>query len=113
VCVVNPSNYPVSGILVRESYQNYSAESEGYEENMYTNAQGCVHFPAKRTRASALRRAAAILASATGGGHASFGPYSYVTAFSEGNRGDDIRGGYEYAWQGSPVQERSILILRK
>jgi len=33
VCVVNESNRPVPGVLVRESYQNYSAESGGNEED--------------------------------------------------------------------------------
>jgi hypothetical protein len=112
VCVVNESNRPVPGVLVRESYQNYSAEYGGNEEDQYADARGCVHFAPKLTRASVVRRLIAIARSATAGVHASFGPYDYVTAFQGGARGDDVRGGYEYAWTGSPRHVDSTLVLR-
>jgi hypothetical protein len=48
-CVVDESSKPVPGVLVRESYQNYSAESEGHEEGQYSDANGCVHFAPKLT----------------------------------------------------------------
>jgi hypothetical protein len=112
VCVVNESNRPVPGVLVRESYQNYSAEYGGNEEDKYADARGCVHFAPKLTRASVVRRLIAIARSATAGVHASFGPYDYVTAFQGGARGDDVRGGYEYAWTGSPRHVDSSLVLR-
>lgn len=102
-CVVDESNKPVPGVLVRESYQNYSAESEGHEEDQYSDANGCVHFAPKLTRASLLRRLIEIAHSAMAGVHASFGPYADVTAFQGNARGDDVRGGYEYAWTGRLV----------
>lgn len=111
-CVVDESHKPVSGVLIRESYQNYSAESEGHEEDRYADANGCVHFASKVTRASLLSRVVEIVRSATGGVHSSFGPYAYVTAFQGNAYSDDVRGGYEYAWQGTPRHVDSSLVLR-
>jgi len=76
------------------------------------DAKGCVHFAPKLTKASVLRRLIAIARSGTAGVHASFGPYDYVTAFQGGAHGEDVRGGYEYAWTGSPRHVDSSLILR-
>lgn len=111
-CVVDETGRPVSDVLVRESYQNYSAESEGHKEDEYSGANGCVHFSLKLTSASLLRRFLAIIGSGTAGVHASFGPYDYVTAFDGGARGDDVRGGFDYAWKGSPRHVDSLLVLR-
>ena len=111
-CVIDESSRPVPGVLVRESYQNYSAESEGHEEDQYSDANGCVHFASKSISASLLRRLIAIAHSGMAGVHASFGPYDYVTAFRGGARGDDVRGGYDYAWTGSPPHVDSSLVLR-
>jgi len=111
-CVIDESSRPVPGVLVRESYQNYSAESEGHEEDQYSDANGCVHFASKSISASLLRRLIAIAHSGMAGVHASFGPYDYVTAFRGGARGDDVRGGYDYAWTGSPRHVDSSLVLR-
>jgi len=112
VCVVDESNNPVSRILVRESYQNYSAEWQGHEEDLYTDARGCVQFAPKTFRSSLVKRMSAIFTSAMGGVHASFGPYADVTAFSGNLIGDDIKGGYEYAWEWSPSHMDSLLVLR-
>jgi hypothetical protein len=111
-CVIDESSKPVPGVLVRENYQNYSAESEGHQEDRYSDANGCVHFAPKLTRASLLRRAIEIAYSAMAGVHASFGPYAYVIAFQGDARGDDVRGGYEYTWTGSPRHVDSSLVLR-
>jgi hypothetical protein len=112
VCVLDESNRPVAGVLVRESYQNYSAELQGQEEDLYTDANGCVSFLPKRVKSSLLKRLGVILSSATGGVHASFGPHSSVTAFRAGKVGDDIRAGLLFSWEGSPTQMKSILHLR-
>jgi len=112
VCVVDESNNPVSRILVRESYKNYSAEWQGHEEDLFTDASGCVRFAPKAVRSSLAKRLAVIFTSALGGVHASFGPYDYVIAFSGNLRGDDIKGGYEYAWKGTPSRVDSLLVLR-
>jgi hypothetical protein len=112
VCVVDEANNPVARVLVRESYQNYSAEMQGREEDLYTDTRGCVRFPAKSVRSSLMKRLTVFCSAALGGVHASFGPYAYVTAFSGQLRGDDVRGGYEFSWKGSPGQVDSMLVLR-
>src|ERR1019366_7923885 len=112
-CVVDASNTPVSGVLVRESYQNYSAEFSAHEQDLYTDAKGCVHFSTKKVTSPLFMRLLAILSSATAGVHASYGPNSYVIAF-EGNRtGADVRNGYIYTWTGGPQQEASTLKLHE
>ena len=112
VCVLDESNRPVGGVLVRESYQNYSAELEGHEEDLYTDAGGCVSFLPRHVKSSLLKRIVVMLLSATAGGHASFGPHSSVTAFRAGQVGDDIRGGLLFVWEGAPTRMRSVLRLR-
>ena len=112
VRVVDESNAPVSGVLVRESYQNYSAEWSGHEEDQYSDSRGCARFAPKMIRSSLLKRLAVTITSALGGVHASFGPYDYVTAFSGNLRGDDVRGGLEFAWKGTPSHVDSLLTLR-
>ena len=111
VTVMDQAGNPLPNVLVRESYQNYSAETIGHEEDRYTDAQGDVHFAAKRIYAPFRIRLAVTAFSVLGGAHASFGPHSYVTAFSGANTGDDARGGHLYAWEGSPTHETSRLVL--
>jgi hypothetical protein len=112
VCVVDEANQPVRGVLVRESYQNYSAEWQGHEEDQYTDEHGCVHFAPKAAWISPLKRLAVIATSALAGVHASFGPNAYVIAFHENLSGDDVKGGIEYAWKGAPSHVDSTLVLR-
>ena len=113
VYVVDESNHPVAKVLVRESYQNYSAELQGHEEDLYTDETGHVHFSPKWISVSFLMRLRAMASSANAGVHASFGPRSYVTAFRGKEVGDDVRDGYLYQWQGSPSQVVSHLILKR
>jgi len=112
VCVVNESGTPAVGVLVRESYENYSAEWGDHEEDQYSDARGCVRFARKTIIAPQVIRLAAILTSALGLAHASFGPHSYVTAFSEDFRADDERNGRIYDWNGSPSEVSSKIVLR-
>jgi hypothetical protein len=112
-CVVDTSNRPASGVLVRQSYQNYSAEFSAHDEDLYTNAKGCVHFATKKITSPLLIRLFAILSSATAGVHASFGPYSSVVAFEGAQTRNDVRNGYIYSWTGTSKHESSILTLRE
>jgi hypothetical protein len=112
VCVVNEVSSPVEGVLVRESYQDYSAERTGHEADLSTPASGCVRFPPRPLQATILKRAFATISSATAGVHASFGPHAYVTAFAGSQRGDDVRDSYVYDWHGSPDVVNSTLTLR-
>jgi hypothetical protein len=98
-CVLDESNKPVHSVLVRESYKNDSAESEGHEEDQYSDANGCVHFVPKLTRASRPGRLIEIAHSVMAGVHASFGPYDYVTAFQgkrPANAHPPSRQGHEF-----------------
>jgi hypothetical protein len=54
--VVDPQGKPIEGALVRESWQNYSFEEEGHEEQRHTDATGHVVFPSRTVKASALTR---------------------------------------------------------
>lgn len=110
--VVDKSGNPVSGISVRESYQNYSAELTGHEETGITEVNGQVHFDAKVLRASLLKRFVAVIHSAMAGVHASFGPHAFVFAFGSGMEGDwvDSRG-YVGDWTGSPSSISTRIIV--
>jgi hypothetical protein len=113
VCVVDASNRPVSGALVREAYQNYSAEFSSHDQDLYTDAKGCVHFSTKKVTSPLFMRMLAILYAAAAGVHASFGPNSYVIAFEGTLTGEDVRSGYIYTWTGAPQQEASTLKLHE
>src|SRR4051794_30833095 len=82
VLVTDQSGRPVSGVTVRLTYRNYSAERESHEVNAITDAQGHARFSAQTLSTSLGRRIAAMLSSATAGVHASFGPHASVSAFS-------------------------------
>lgn len=47
---------PIQGVVVRQSWQHYSFESEGHKEDLRTDANGRVTFAQRTIRASALRR---------------------------------------------------------
>ncbi len=84
VWVTDQSGQPVSGITVRLTYRNYSAEQESHEIDATTNAHGHVAFKAQTLSASLGRRVAATLQSAAAGVHASFGAHATVFAFGNG-----------------------------
>jgi hypothetical protein len=113
VCVVDASGRPVPGTLVREFYQNYSAEFDGHQEDLYSDWQGLVHFSKKHVTAPLLIRLMAILYEASALAHGSYGPDSYVIAFNSTRTGNDVRNGLIYAWKGSSNHETSILTLRE
>ena len=46
-CVVDETSRPLPGILVRESYQNYSVESEGHEEDQYSGCERLRSLPSE------------------------------------------------------------------
>jgi hypothetical protein len=56
VLVVTEDWRPIQGTLVRQSWQNYSLESEGHEQDLKTDDGGRVTFPRRTMRASVLRR---------------------------------------------------------
>ena len=112
VQVFDKAGNPSSGISVRESYQNYSAEFTGHEETGVTDVNGWVHFDAKILRASPLKRFVAVVRSAMGGVHASFGPHAFVFAFGRGMEGDWVDShGYVGDWTGSPSSMSTHIIV--
>jgi hypothetical protein len=112
VQVLDKAGNPATGISVRESYQNYSAELTGHEETEITDINGQVHFDAKTLRASALNRFVAVIHSLMGGVHASFGQHAFVFAFGHGVEGSwvDSRG-YVGDWTGSPSSMSTRIIV--
>ena len=93
VLVVTEDWKPVQGALVRQSWQNYSVEADGHEEDLPTDETGRVSFPRRTVRASLLWRIYRPVANIlTQGIHASFGvqtetlPLGDVTAKPVGQK---------------------------
>ena len=79
VLVMTNDMHPVRDALVRQSWQNYSLEREGHEEDLRTDAHGRVTFPTRTIRAPLVWRVLGPLASVAGQGvHASFGVRTYM-----------------------------------
>jgi len=69
--------HPIKGALIRQSWQNYSLEREGHEEDLPTDSHGRVTFPKRTIRAPLIWRALGPLADIAGQGvHASFGVHT-------------------------------------
>src|SRR6478672_4758177 len=72
VLVVTRDMHPVKDALVRQTWQDYSLEKTGHEEDLRTDFQGRVTFPARTVRANLVWRVLGPLASIGGQGvHAS------------------------------------------
>ncbi len=56
VLVVTEDWRPIQSTAVRQSWQDYSLESRGHEEDLNTDENGRVTFPRRTIRASVLRR---------------------------------------------------------
>ena len=112
VTVVDKSDRPVSGLTVRLSYQDYSAESESHEVDKITDQRGSVTFSGQKLHASLFRRCYYTLLSARAGVHASFGPYASVIAFGDGWEGSavDAKGNVLF-WRGKPMRMGSRIVL--
>jgi hypothetical protein len=112
VQVFDKAGNPVSGISVRESYQNYSAELTGHEDTEVTDVNGQVHFDAKILRASLLKRFGAVIHSAMAGAHASFGPHAFLFAFGRGMEGEWVdTHGYVGDWTGLPSSMNTRIMV--
>jgi len=112
VWVVDENGQPLEGMTVAMTYQNYSAESEGHIEELYTDAAGHVVFPARTITVSTLNRAIAVARSAQAGVHASFGPHAHVFAFGRGREGDAVDGRYVADWTGKPDEVKSRIVAK-
>jgi hypothetical protein len=80
VLVTTKDMHPIVNVLVRQSWQDYSLESAGHEEDLTTNTHGRVTFPTRTLRAPLIWRLLGPLASIAGQGiHASFGVHTYMS----------------------------------
>ena len=77
VLVVTGDMHPISSILVRQIWRDYSLETRGHEEDLPTDVNGRITFPTRTIRASLLMRIFGPLRSVLGQGvHASFGVHT-------------------------------------
>ena len=87
VLVVSSEMHPIQGIIVRQSWQNYSLEREGHEEELLTDENGRVTLPKRTIRANLLRRILGPFISIAGQGvHASFGAKTWVILVTGGGK---------------------------
>ena len=110
--VVDGRGNPARGVTVRLSYENYSVEAEGHEEDRITDEQGYARFEAHHSAAPLLQRCWFSALSAMALAHASFGPHAFVFAFGGGMQGDAVSNGYVTDWNGKPERMESVIILK-
>ena len=104
VFVVDDGGHPLEGMTVRSTYQNYSTETNGHEEDQQTDKSGHASFQAHQSSASIARCVMFTLLSARGGVHASFGRHAYLFAFGRGLQGSAVSGQYVMDWTGTPSE---------
>lgn len=79
------SRKPITGITVREVWQQYSLERSSHEEDRLTDIKGDVHFPRRTYWISVVGQFFGCAREIGGLGlHASCGPHSYLVAFGKG-----------------------------
>jgi len=114
VWIVDQLGQPVSGMTVRLSYQNYSAEGEAHEVNTTADQNGYARFPPQTLRASLMRRRIFTLLSARAGAHASLGPHAHVFALGKGLEGVDVdpKTSVLVDWTGEPRSVESHIVVK-
>ncbi len=112
VWVVDENGHAVEGITVRLTWQNYSTETEGHEQDLNTDENGHVVFQARKSRVSILHRIFGTIRSATGGVHASFGVHATVFAFGLGLEGSAVTGDCLTDWTGRPDHMESRIVAK-
>lgn len=112
VWVVEEGNQAVSGMTVRLTYQDHSAEHHSHQTDAITDAQGHVAFIARTVTASVGYRAIAVVLSAMEGVHASFGPHATVFVFGKGLEGVAISDqNVVVDWTGEPSHMTSRIVV--
>jgi hypothetical protein len=112
VTVVDQIGHPLQGMLVRLDYENYSVENTSHEQDLYTDANGRVIFPAHREAASTLSRCYYTSHSAMALAHASFGPIAYINVFGNGRQGSATSDGVIYIWNVYPRSVCSTIMAK-
>lgn len=104
---------PLSGITVREVWQQYSVEASSHEEDRKSDANGYVHFTGREVRSSILHRALGCLGQvATTGVHASCGSSAYLVAFGNGVDTMDWADPSQLD-AGKERHQKSVLVVRR
>jgi hypothetical protein len=114
VIVVDEHDKPVEGMTVRETWQNYSVETEEHEADRQTDANGNATFPAQNSEYSVLRQIAGTASALVHLNiHASYGPHATVFAFGKGLEGTATTGNFVADWTGSPSLMRSRIVVKQ
>jgi hypothetical protein len=113
VWVTDPENRPVSGVTVRLTCRNYSAERDAHETDLTTDSRGHVMFAPRTVSASLGRRLLVTLSSAAAGAHASFGPHASMLVFGNGLEGVAVNRQNDRVvdWTGKPEHMESRIVV--
>jgi hypothetical protein len=85
ITTLDSTHRPLSGVTVREVWQQYSLEDSSHEEDRLTDERGEVHFPRRKQRSSFLGRSLGCARQiGSTGVHASCGADSHLVAFGQG-----------------------------
>jgi hypothetical protein len=85
ITTLDTAHRPLTGITVREVWQQYSLEDSSHEEDRITDHRGEVHFPRRKQWISIAGRLFGCARRISGDGvHSSCGPHSYLVAFGKG-----------------------------
>jgi hypothetical protein len=85
ITTLDASHKPLTGITVREVWQQYSLEAVSHEEDRLTDSRGQVHFPRRKRWASLAGRFLGCARQVIGtGAEASCGAHSSLVAFGKG-----------------------------
>lgn len=85
ITTLDAARRPLTGITVREVWQQYSVEDSEHEEDRMTDIRGAVHFPRRIYWTSIAGRFFGCARQINSAGvHASCGPHSYLVAFGKG-----------------------------
>lgn len=92
VRVVDERGAPARGAVVRQSWQHYSLERSGHEEDLATDVDGHVTFQQRKVRVGLFGRIMVpVLNALSLREHASFGPSASVTVWGEQGRYSSAR----------------------
>jgi hypothetical protein len=110
VWVVDENGRPLHGMTVRLSWANYSIERVTHEEDLQTDENGFVVFPAKTSKERLTEAIPEIMDSIRSFPHSNFGPHASIFAFGNWRQGSAVEGGYVIDWAGSPSQMQSRIV---
>jgi hypothetical protein len=110
VWVVDENGHPLQGMTVRLFWANYSIEHISHEEDLQTDENGFVVFPAKTSKTTLKETIVGIMDSIRGSPHSSLGPHASVFAFGNWLEGSAVEGGYVIDWTGRPPRMQTRIV---